>query len=203
MIYHAKSGFRRYFLQPFKLTLISVGGIQAVSDQDILGVYSRRIGESQKAFAAYCEYRDMGAERSLAAVSQKLGKSTAFLSRWSSHWGWVDRARAYDDELAKKEKAVKELDIQRDAELWAERRKAVKEEERTKGDEVIKKADEIVMMPVTTVERKTSTETSDDGKTIINHITVIKPLKVTARDGAEMEKIGVGMKREAAETNTT
>ena len=91
-----------------------------MSDQDILGVYSRRIGESQKAFAAYVEYRDMGAKRSTEGVSRKLSKVTTFLSRWSSRWGWVGRARAYDDDLAAKEKAAKDFALKAEAEKWAE-----------------------------------------------------------------------------------
>ena len=166
---------------------------------DDLGVYRRRVGESQRAFVAYSEYRDMGAQRSLMAVSQKLHKSIAIMGRWSGRWDWVLRVRAYDAELAAQAKAAKESAIQKDAELWVERRRVVKEEEWQKGEKVIKKADEILMLPVTTVERKT--EVSDGGKTIVN-LTVIKPAKVSARDGAEMEKIGFDLKRRAAEMTT-
>ena len=49
-----------------------------MSDQDILGVHSRRTGESSKAFAAFCEYRDLGPERSISKVLEKYSKSIAF-----------------------------------------------------------------------------------------------------------------------------
>jgi hypothetical protein len=74
--------------------LAPIGGVKAMSDQDNLGVYSRRPGESQKAFAACCEHRDMGAGRSQEAVSKKLAKSRPILNRWSARWGWVERASA-------------------------------------------------------------------------------------------------------------
>ena len=79
-----------------------------MSDQDNLGVYARRTGESQKAFSAYVEYRDMGTERSIEGVSQKLAKSIPLLKRWSARWDWVARAAAYDADLAAKEKAAKQ-----------------------------------------------------------------------------------------------
>ena len=55
--------------------------------------------ESTEAFEAFREYRDMGAERSLAKVGQALGKSTALMERWSSTHDWVKRVNAWDDEL--------------------------------------------------------------------------------------------------------
>ena len=43
--------------------------------------------------------RDMGAERSLAKVAQKLGKSKALMERWSVRWQWGQRAEAWDAEF--------------------------------------------------------------------------------------------------------
>ncbi|USK72669.1 hypothetical protein [Peribacillus asahii] len=64
--------------------------------------YERQEGESTKAFEAFSIYRDMGIERSLAKVGQQLEKSTTLLSRWSSKWNWVERVRAFDDEMDRK-----------------------------------------------------------------------------------------------------
>lgn len=58
--------------------------------------------ETARAYRAFCVYRDMGAERSLSKVRDKLGKKSGYdrqLQEWSSQHRWVDRARAYDDHM--------------------------------------------------------------------------------------------------------
>lgn len=62
--------------------------------------WDRLNGESDKAFAAFCVYRDLGAERSAEKVQLKLSKSTGYLRqlyKWSSLHNWVDRVSAWDD----------------------------------------------------------------------------------------------------------
>jgi hypothetical protein len=56
-------------------------------------------GETPPAFEAWCCYRDMGPGRSLVKVSQRSGKHRTLLERWSRRWSWVERAKAWDDEL--------------------------------------------------------------------------------------------------------
>ena len=60
--------------------------------------WERQKGESTKAYEAFSEYRDMGANRSIAKVAEKLGKSNQLLGRWSRTWDWVKRAAAWDAE---------------------------------------------------------------------------------------------------------
>jgi uncharacterized protein (DUF2461 family) len=50
--------------------------------------------ESAKAFAAFSLYLNLGAERSLAAVAQKLSKSEQLLKRWSAKFDWPARVGA-------------------------------------------------------------------------------------------------------------
>lgn len=73
--------------------------------------WERRSGESAQAFAAFSAYLEMGPERSLQAVSQKLGKSKALMERWSSAHGWVERCWAWDDHLQREARkaAVQEV----------------------------------------------------------------------------------------------
>ena len=61
--------------------------------------WERQKGESVQAFEAFSIYLEMGAERSLRAVTQKLLKSYTLIGRWSRTYKWVDRAAAYDTEL--------------------------------------------------------------------------------------------------------
>lgn len=60
--------------------------------------WERRESESTKAYEAFCAYRDMGPDRSLAKVAEKLSKSEQLMKRWSYTYGWVDRAAKWDDE---------------------------------------------------------------------------------------------------------
>lgn len=61
--------------------------------------WEQQQGESAKAFEAFKVYLDMGSERSIRAVGEKLGKSSTLMARWSSTHGWVERVAAYDADL--------------------------------------------------------------------------------------------------------
>lgn len=61
--------------------------------------WERQKGESAQAYEAFVTYRDMGPDRSLRAVGQKLGKSRQLIERWSSAWNWPERVRAYENYL--------------------------------------------------------------------------------------------------------
>lgn len=71
--------------------------------------WERRENESAQAYEAFVAYLNFGADRSVRAVGQKLGKSRALLERWSAAYDWVARAKAYDAELQRQayEEAVK------------------------------------------------------------------------------------------------
>jgi len=63
-----------------------------------------QLEETPKSAAAFYEYCLLGADRSLAKLAQKLGKSTAYircLETWSSHNRWQERVREYDAEQAR------------------------------------------------------------------------------------------------------
>ena len=64
--------------------------------------WGRRSGESIEAYRAFLAYRDLEAGRSLDATRRALARGPSYLrlvERWSSRWGWVDRAGAWDDHL--------------------------------------------------------------------------------------------------------
>ena len=62
--------------------------------------WERQDGETTKNYEAFCEYRDME-KRSLAKVAEKLGKIVKLIERWSATFEWVNRAAAWDDEVAR------------------------------------------------------------------------------------------------------
>lgn len=65
--------------------------------------WERKKGESSEAYAAFKLYYQMGDKRSCAKVAKNLGRSNTLISGWCSKWDWVERARAYDNELARQE----------------------------------------------------------------------------------------------------
>lgn len=68
--------------------------------------WERRENESTKAYEAFCIYRDMGRERSLAKVSEKQQKSGSLIGRWSRENDWVNRAAKWDDEQERIEREI-------------------------------------------------------------------------------------------------
>jgi hypothetical protein len=75
--------------------------------------------ETSKAFRAFTVYRDLGPKRSVAEANKLYssnGKPTANLRQmeeWSSKYGWVSRAMAWDDEQDRV-KREKQLDAIRE-----------------------------------------------------------------------------------------
>lgn len=75
--------------------------------------WERQPKESAKAFEAFEIYCQMGTERSIQKVAQKLTKSTTLLKRWSSQWDWQERCRAYDNERKRLEIAQEKKNIKK------------------------------------------------------------------------------------------
>ena len=95
-------------------------------------IFERLPDESSKAYQAFCEYRDMGADRSIRKLAQARGKptSTKWLCHWSAKHNWVERARAYDDYLEQEkrkeqEKAILEMVERHAKEAMALQQKAL------------------------------------------------------------------------------
>lgn len=67
--------------------------------------------ETNLAYQRFSVYLEMGPERSLEKVHQKLNKSTSYkrqLAKWSTKYDWVARCKEYDDHLLKKSLKNKE-----------------------------------------------------------------------------------------------
>ena len=64
--------------------------------------WERQEGESDKAFAAFRVYLEMGPKRSIAAVAQECTKSVSLIKRWSKRWDWRVRVRKHTDSLTAK-----------------------------------------------------------------------------------------------------
>jgi hypothetical protein len=85
--------------------------------------------ESAKAFAAFSLYLNLGAERSLAAVGQKLGKSVGLIERWSAKFDWPARVAAHGAHLAVVERGAIEATARGKAAEWEKRETQLRETE--------------------------------------------------------------------------
>ncbi len=92
-------------------------------------VFEQQAKESAKAFGAFSVYLGMGAERSLAAVAQKLAKSEQLLKRWSAKFRWLDRVRARETYLAGVEREAIEAAARSKAAEWLQREQKLRETE--------------------------------------------------------------------------
>lgn len=77
--------------------------------------YDRQEGETIKAYAAFCTYRDLGIERSLPKTAtivypprnpQEPPRNISALQAWSYKYNWVDRCKDYDrdEEILERER---------------------------------------------------------------------------------------------------
>ena len=65
-------------------------------------IWERQPQEGSKAYAAFCVYRDMGADRSLAATARTNGSYVSLIKNWKSKHSWEERAREWDNSIARK-----------------------------------------------------------------------------------------------------
>ena len=59
-------------------------------------IWEKQPKEGIKPYEAFCLYRDMGSQRSIKAVSKKLGKYIHGMELFSKNFSWVKRVNAYD-----------------------------------------------------------------------------------------------------------
>lgn len=79
--------------------------------------YDRHENETIKAYAAFCIYRDLGANRTLDRAAAQFYPGTQpaqgrhrnknQLGRWSAQYNWVDRCKDYDRDKESDRRAIK------------------------------------------------------------------------------------------------
>jgi len=109
-------------------------------------IYDRQPNETDKSWAAFCIYRDMGRERSLRKLRQEwleTGTSNTMskLGAWCSRHEWVKRCSAFDDEELERES----IELQK---LRLSRRLQMEKQAWERRDKLIKKADTIARVPL-------------------------------------------------------
>ncbi|MGZ4963569.1 MAG: hypothetical protein ACXWBP_04655 [Limisphaerales bacterium] len=92
-------------------------------------MFEQQPRESAKAFAAFGMYLSLGAERSVAAVGKKLGKSEGLIERWASKFDWSARVQAHSAHLAVVEREAIEATARSKAAEWEGREQKLRETE--------------------------------------------------------------------------
>jgi len=85
--------------------------------------------ESNKAFAAFRTYLELGPQRSLEAAARKLAKSLPLLKRWSAKFAWTDRVAAQGAHLALVERGAIEAVARAKGPQWEAREQKLRETE--------------------------------------------------------------------------
>lgn len=145
--------------------------------------------ESAKAFAAFREYCEQGAQRSHDAVSKKLRKSIALISRWSRTYGWTKRVALYDHEQRELGKSADEKAAEAVALQRQQRKQAVQDSAWEMFEQLRNKAREMLAFPV---GRREVREKHEDGK---DKITIIEPTRWRFSDLAKMIEVADGLGR--------
>jgi hypothetical protein len=121
-------------------------------------VFERQPRESAKAFAAFRAYLELGPERSLAAVGEKLGKSKVMMEKWSRKFDWPARVAAHGAHLAKVEREAAEAVVREKGVDWAERYAELREAEWRARKELVELAWEVIQRWRSKAERCGSLE---------------------------------------------
>jgi hypothetical protein len=120
--------------------------------------YDRQPNETDKSWAAFCMYRDMGRDRSLEKLRQDrsergIANTLSTLGGWSVKHKWGERCSAFDDdELERESIALQKLRLNR--------RLQMEKQAWDRRDKLIKKADTITRIPLV------KPEMSEDGTQI-------------------------------------
>ncbi len=162
--------------------------------------FDRQPGESAKAHAAAKLYFELGAQRSLEAVGQKLGKSGTLLSRWSSRWQWVARAKAYDEHLELLDLVAKQKATEAAATKWAERRAEQREAEWQLSEQLIVKAREMLTWPLA---QSIVEETTDDDDQSLKQTVIVKPVRWSMADVPRILETASKLARLSTEMETS
>ena len=148
--------------------------------------------ESGRAYAAFCGYRDLGAERSIdGAYRAHRGASATVRApgrwfQWSTRFAWVERAEAFDDHLASLDMARKQQAAEREAAQWAERRRLLRDRRWQVAQALLDKAESILRLPLVRTR-------------LADGVTIVEPLGVRVADAARLGQIANELGSQAVE----
>jgi len=157
--------------------LVATANLFGLLERKSVKLFEQQPGESDRAFAAFKLYRDMGAERTHKKVGAKLGKSTVQMEKWSRRWKWQIRIAAWNEHRAQIEREAMDQAARDDAMKWALREREHRVQRFERGQALMKKAADMLAFPL-------AKQISRDGKTIV------EPAEWTMAQAARMMEVG-------------
>lgn len=133
--------------------------------------------ESDKAYAAFCQYIDAGPQRGLRELARNLGKSSTVVCQWSARHKWQKRMKAMEAENRRALAEAEAKALQESAEAWIKRTASFREEAWKRTQKLLDKAMQMLDFPLA---KKT---VSEDGRT-----TTIMPTRWTQGDVVQILK---------------
>jgi len=99
--------------------------------------FEQQTRESNKAFAAFKIYLELGPERSLVRVAANQGKSKTMIEKWSRKFDWPARVQAHAAHIAEAERlAIERIAVEKAVE-WHRLHEGVKREAWHEAEETI------------------------------------------------------------------
>jgi hypothetical protein len=147
--------------------------------------------ETSKAFEAFSAYCEMGPERSLTALAQKLHKTRTHFGLWSRRHSWVERATLYDAHMQGIEQRAAEKAVASEAAKWARRQVEQRERDWAMADQLREKAERMLTYPLSRQSVR-----DKDG------VTIVEPARWTMADAVRMAETAAKLARLAAEMAT-
>ena len=100
-------------------------------------LFEQQRRESNKAFAAFKVYLELGSQRSLVAVATKVGKYRSQMERWSAKFEWPARVQAYNAHVSAVERQAIESRAVEKAVAWEKTHESVRREAWAEAEETI------------------------------------------------------------------
>lgn len=148
-----------------------------------LDIFDKLSEESSRAYRGLRVYLDLGPERTLRKVAEELEIGENRIKIWSSKFNWRERADAWENYLAHASQLRAKQIIEKASEKNARRFADLKEEEFQAAQLLLKKAKEILELPVT---KQTIEEVDEAGNP---RVIIIEPMKVSPKDAGAILKI--------------
>ncbi len=162
-------------------------------------LYEQQPGESTAAFAAFQCYLEMGDGRTQEAVGAKLAKSRQLISRWSSHWSWGNRVKAWTRKISRQGDAAVRAEMEDKARVWAAREQKMREDAWRLSGRLLAKVDQMLKQPLVQQRKTTVMKEEKDGAgrvvKIVHHTTIINPARWDFGTAARCAEIVVNLQR--------
>lgn len=162
--------------------------------------WERRPKEGTKAFSAFNRFLELGEGRTRKAIAEQLNLKLGRVNTWATTWNWDSRVRAWDNYILGLQQKAIQKKLEQGAEVWAQRRLDVREQEYEISKKLYEKALKMLQFdPEEQIIIKTERVIKDGVEVDLPTITEIRPNKWGWRDLTAITEAAVKMFRLSSE----